>query len=138
MNSNEDNPYYSMIGMMRKAGKESNGSPFFIGTVKATAPLTVQVGDIPITRKNMKINRHLLKGYTRQMRLDTTEGTGTTAAESYSTSDEEAFRSHSHGQQTIGIPNGTFTTLDDFSVGDEVLLLVSADDQQYVLICKLA
>ena len=136
MSSAEDNPYLSFIEMMRKAC--GGVSPFLIGKVTATAPLTVQVGDIPITRKNMKINKHLMTGYARQMRLDSTNATGATAAESYSTNDEEAFRSHSHGQQTIGIPNGTFTTLDDFSVGDEVLLLVSADGQQFILLCKLA
>lgn len=137
MSCGEDNPFYSMIEIMRKT-KGQNIAPFLIGKVTATEPLTVQVGDIPISRKNMKINKHLLTGYTRRMRLDTTEATGRTAAESGGSGSYEAFSSHSHGQSTIGIPNGTFTTLDDFGVGDEVLLLVSEDGQQYILLCKLA
>ena len=133
----EDNPYYSLIGMMQDEGKVFNPTPFFIGKVTATEPLTVQVGDIPIERKSMKINTFLLKGYQRRWNLALTEAIGSTDSQSGGGGDS-AFASHAHGQETIGIPDGTFTALDDFKVGDEVLLLVSADGQQYVLLCKLA
>lgn len=132
-----DDPFLSLIGMMRKEGEESNPVPFFIGEVTAAEPLTVQVGDIPITRESMKINTFLLKGYQRRWSLATTEAAGETASASGGSGDS-SFASHSHGQKTIGVPDGTFTTLDDFRVGDEVLLLVSADGQQYILLCKLA
>ena len=133
----EDNPYLSIIGMMQKHGKAFNVSPFLIGKVMKTEPLTVQVGDIPIERKNMKINTFLLKGYQRRWSLATTKADGSTDSQSGGGGDS-AFASHAHGQETIGIPDGTFTTLDDFKVGDEVLLLVSADGQQYILLCRLA
>lgn len=133
----EDNPYYSLIGMMQEEGRTFNPIPFFIGKVTATEPLTVQVGDIPIERKSMKINTFLLKGYQRRWNLALTEAIGSTDSQSGGGGDS-AFASHAHGQETIGITDGTFTTLDDFKVGDEVLLLVSTDGQQYVLLCKLA
>lgn len=112
-----DNPYYNFAEMMR-GGKPNMGAPFLIGTVTAIEPLTVKAGDIPITRKNMKINSQLLAGYTRRMNLSTTAATGATSG-------------------SISIPSGSYTTLDGFSVGDEVLLLVSEDGQQYILLCKL-
>ena len=85
MSSKEDNPFYSMVEIMRRA-KGQSASPFLIGEVTATAPLTVQVGDIPVTRKSMKINSQVLNGLER---------------------------------------------------GNEVVLLESADGQQYILLCKV-
>ena len=90
MSCGEDDPFYSMIEIMRRT-KGQSLPPFLIGKVTVTAPLTVQVGDIPITRKNMKINKHLMTGYARQMRLDSTNATGATAAESYSTNDDTIY-----------------------------------------------
>lgn len=108
-----------------------------IGKVETAAPLRIQAEDILITRENMKINTFLLAGYTRRWRLAETNATGITA-ETAGGGSYEAFSSHAHAQSTLGIPDGTFTTLDDFAVGDEVLLLESRDQQQYILLCKLA
>ncbi len=85
MSCNEDNPFYSLVEIMRRA-KGQSASPFLIGKVTATAPLTVQAGGIPITRKNMKINSQVLNGLERE---------------------------------------------------NEVVLLESADGQQYILLCKV-
>lgn len=134
MSSAEDNPYLSIIEMMRKAG--SGGSPFLIGKVTATAPLTVQVGDIPITRKNMKINSMLLSGYSRSIAIGETGATGTTGNTSGG-SNEASFASHGHSIQSVGIPDGRMVWTDGLQVGDEVLLQVSADGQQYILIAKV-
>lgn len=133
--SEADNPYYNLIGMMQgQMGDKS--APFLIGEVEATAPLKIRVEDISITRENMKINTFLLAGYQRRWKLTETAATGQTA-QTGGGGGYEAFSSHSHAQQTIGIPDGTYTTLDDFAVGDEVLLLESRDKQQYILLCKV-
>ena len=84
----------------------------------------------------MKINSFLLKNYQRRLNLATTGATGVTNTKSGGGGDD-AFASHAHDQNTIGIPAGTYTTLDDFAVGDEVLILVSADKQQYIIVCTL-
>lgn len=137
MASNEDNPFLSLVGFMREQGEINNPVPFYVGTVATAEPLTVQIGDITISRDVMKVNAFLLKGYSRRLRLDETGATGQTEEKSDDRDSYEAFSSHSHNQRTIGIPDGTYTTLDDFSEGDEVLLLMSADQQQFILICKL-
>lgn len=136
--SNEDNPFFTIIGMMKGQKEDNDSVPFLIGTVVSAAPLAVKVGDITIDRSSMKINSFLLRGYQRRLRLDTTAATGQTAERGGGGGGYEAFSSHSHEQSTIGVPDGTFTTLDDFFVGEEVLLLRSADQQQFILLCKLA
>ena len=135
--SNEDDPFYSMIGMMRKEGMVGNTVPFLIGTISSTDPLLVRVMGNQIGRENLKINTFLLEGYERRMQLATTQAVGQTTSRSGG-GGYDAFASHEHAQSTIGIPDGTFTTMDAFAIGDEVLLLVSEDGQQYVLVCKLA
>lgn len=134
--ANEDNPYMDFIGIMRREGAANNPVPYMIGTVVSVSPLMVQVGEVKISRKDMKINTFLLTGYKRRLNLATTGATGQTQ-ETGGGGGYEAFSSHSHAQQTIGVPDGTFTTLDDFFIGDEVLLLVSNDQQQFILLCKL-
>lgn len=138
MANSEDNPFLSMIGIMRAQGEINNPVPFYIGTVATVSPLSVRIGDITIGRELMKVNTFLLKGYSRRMRLAETAATGQTEEKSGGGGGYEAFSSHSHQQKTIGIPDGTYTTLDDFSEGEEVLLLMSADQQQFILLCKLA
>ena len=57
-----DNPFNNLLEIMQGEGEQSGGTPFFIGTVKATNPLTVEIGDITITRENMKLNESLSNG----------------------------------------------------------------------------
>lgn len=130
MASKEDDPYFSMVGMMQKEGAEKNPVPFLIGTVTAAEPLQVKVMDAVIGREQMKVNAGLLAGYSRTMRLGTTGATGSTTSGGGGTS-------HSHGISSIGIPGGSFTTADGLQTGDQVLLLMSKDQQQFVLLCKL-
>ena len=126
MYNENDNPYNNFLGIMREQGEINNPVPFLIGEVKTANPLTVAIGDFVLERKDLKINSFLLKNYQRRLNLATTGATG-----------DDAFASHAHDQNTIGIPAGTYTTLDDFAVGDEVLILVSADKQQYIIVCTL-
>lgn len=135
--SNEDNPFFTLAGIMQGQREANKTVPFLIGTVVTAAPLAVKVGDITIDRSSMKINSFLLRGYQRRLRLDTAVATGQTAERGGGGGGYEAFSSHSHEQSTIGVPDGTFITLDDFAAGDEVLLLQSEDQQQYILVCKL-
>lgn len=136
MAKNDENPYGSLIGMMRKEGAADNPVPFLIGTVETVAPLAVRVGDIVVEREDLKINSFLLKGYERRWSLAITNAEGETQATSGG-GNYEAFSSHTHMQNTIGIPDGTYTTLDDFVVGEELLLLMRQDQQQFIVVCKL-
>lgn len=131
-----DDPYFNWLEMIRREGASAVDAPYLIGTVRSAAPLKIQVGELEIERKRLKINSFLLSGYQRRWSLALTAATGQTDSRSGGGGDE-AFSAHAHGQQTIGVPDGSFTTLDDFFVGEEVLLLRSADGQQYILVCKL-
>lgn len=132
----EDNIYGNFLQLMQEIGEEQISAPFFIGTVTQAEPLVITLGEISIERRNLKVNPALLAGYRRRLRLDTTKATGETAQRSGGSGDA-AFSSHSHGQNTIGVPDGTFTTLDTLKVGDEVVMLMSADGQQYIVLCKV-
>ena len=127
MYNENDNPYNNFLGIMREQGEINNPVPFLIGEVKTANPLTVAIGDFVLERKDLKINSFLLKNYQRRLNLATTGATGVTKTKSGGGDD----------QNTIGIPAGTYTTLDDFAIGDEVLILVSADKQQYIIVCTL-
>lgn len=132
----EDNVYGNLLQLMQEIGAEHSPAPFFIGTVAQAEPLVITLGEISIERSNLKVNPALLAGYCRRLRLDTTAAIGETAQRSGGSGDA-SFSSHSHGQSTIGIPDGTFTTLDTLKVGDEVVMLMSADRQQYIVLCKV-
>ncbi len=57
-----DDPFNNLLEIMENAGEPNSGAPFFIGTVRTSNPLTVEIGDIAITRDNMRINQTLSSG----------------------------------------------------------------------------
>lgn len=132
----EDNPYISFVGMMRTEGAVNNPVPFFIGHVVSASPLRVQIGDIVIEREGLLVNELLLRGYTRHLQMGLTSVTGITGTRSGG-SGYDSFTSHNHDMNTLGIPDGTFTALDGLSAGDKVLTIISSDQQQIVVVCKL-
>lgn len=134
----EDDPYLSFVGVMQEEGAVRNTSPYLIGEVKSTEPLVVRTEEVELTREDMLINEFLLTAYKRKLRLDITQAEGVSQSSSGgSGSGSDSYASHNHGMNTIGIPDGTFTTLEDFAIGDLVLLLMSSNQQQFILVCKL-
>ncbi|MBR4934501.1 MAG: DUF2577 family protein [Anaerotignum sp.] len=102
-----DDPYQSIVEMMREEGGADKGaSPYFIGEVVTASPLVIKIGDLQIERKNIKVNAFLLSGYTRRMSIT-----------------------------SIGF--STCTTQDSLSAGTKVLMVQSADQQQFIVICPL-
>ena len=133
-----DDPYQSLVQIFREEGGAGlPESPYYIGEVVTSAPLVIKIGDLQIEQKNMKINAYLLPGYSRQMSLTITGASGQTREESGAGGSYDAFASHSHSMGTVGFPNGTMTTLDTLKVGTKVLMLASADQQQFIVICPL-
>lgn len=137
MPTKEDDPFRSMVGMMRKEGETNNPTPFFIGEVVQPKPLRVKIGEIEIGREQMKVCSSLMGGFTQRLNMGETATTGTTNAVGRGGNDAQAFYSHSHAVVSVGVPDGTFTLLDDLKIGDEVLMLMSADQQQFVCVCKV-
>ncbi len=137
MATKEDDPFRSMVGMIQKEGSVHNPTPFFIGIVKQAKPLRVLVGDIEIGREEMKVCSSLLGGFSQRLSMGQTNASGNTQNMAQHQNQSEDFASHSHDIVSVGIPNGTFTLLDDLKVGDEVLILMSQDQQQFVCVCKV-
>lgn len=131
-----DNPFITTIKLMRQNGEVNNPTPFFIGEVTSITPLIIQVGDIQLEREDVLINEILLAGYERKLELYTTNATGQTVNSSGGSGYAE-YASHSHGISNIAIKDGTYKTLDDFTKGDKLVLLMSQDQQQFVVLCKV-
>lgn len=132
----QDNPYLSFVQSMREEGAASNPTPFLIGEVLHHNPLLIQVGEIQLEREDVLINEFLLAGYERRLQLNVTTATGNTDSTSGGSGDD-SFASHSHVVSTIGIKDGAYKTLDDFSKGDKLLMLMSQDQQEFVVVCKV-
>ena len=137
MATKEDDPFRSMFGMIQQEGSVSNPTPFFIGKVTQAAPLRVLIGDIEIGREQMKVCSSLLGGFSQQLCMGETTASGKTQNMEQHKNKSEDFASHSHDIVSVSIPNGTFTLLSDLRVGDEVLVLMSQDQQQFVCVCKV-
>lgn len=133
---NLDNPFITTIKLMRQNGEINNPTPFFIGEVISASPLLIQVGDIQLEREDVLINEMLLSGYERKLELHTTNATGQTASSSGGSGYAE-YASHSHSISNIAIKDGTYKTLDDFLKGDKLVLLMSQDQQQFIVLCKV-
>lgn len=137
MATKEDNPFLSMVSVMQQEGSRNNPTPFFIGIVTRSSPLRVRIGDIEIGREQMKVCSSLLVGFSQQLSISETAASGSTKKISHNSQEVDAFYSHSHDIMSVSIPNGTFTLLSNLQVGDEVLILMSADQQQFVCVCKI-
>ena len=125
MNDN-DNPYVSLIEGMRVEGSVNNPVPFMIGIVKSTSPLIVQVGEIEFDEEDLLINDFLLAGYKRKVKINASSVSGNVITE------------HGGTLNSFNMSSGELETLDDvFKKGDRVVALISQDQQQIVIICKV-
>lgn len=67
-----DNPYLTILDVMKKQGQNENPS---ITLGKVINPTTVQVGDLQITKENLYFADYLLKGYKRELNVNGTSNT---------------------------------------------------------------
>ena len=56
----EENPYAGILEVVRTDADARSASPWVIGTVAATAPLTVMLGGIPLSGADLLVNPQLL------------------------------------------------------------------------------
>lgn len=126
MAGNEDNPYMSMIGIMRRQGEMNNPLPFLLGLVTGAEPLVIQVEGVPYQREDFLINDALLKGIGYQERI-----TAQTVSGEVSVAGEKGTLN------SFSMTEGTVTRLSGLQAGDRVIILVSADRQQMVVLCRV-
>lgn len=116
----EKNPYITLAGAF--AGGSGGFPPFRLGKVTGTEPLTVNVAGAEIS-EGIYINAALLPDQTRK--YDLTEGTLTIRTATSSVSGKADGQDLVLKTKDLGI-----------AAGDEVLLM-SGDDQTFILICKV-
>ncbi len=117
----EENPYAGILEVVRTDADARSASPWVIGTVAATAPLTVMLGGIPLSGADLLVNPQLLP-HEETAALSELKGS-------------------LEGSPAVSVTNGSLggkSLLGGVLVpGDRVAMLASADGQQYVVICKV-
>lgn len=119
-----DNPYLNLAEMMKK-NKGTNIVPFFIGKVISANPLLVQAGNIQLERDDMLINEFLLKNHKRKVHIKSKN------------MDADLNSKKDFKVSNIDMYESEIETEDDFKAGEQVVLLMSTDQQQFVLLCKV-
>lgn len=117
------NPYSHIVNMMRQQGAKDNPQPVQLAVVISAEPtLIIKLGDLQLDSDNLLIADYLLDGYQRIESLSSTPATGTTDIGSVT---------------SIGYDNGTVTYKTNLSAGDVVAVLPTADQQTYIVFCKV-
>lgn len=120
----QDNPYLNLLEIMQNQSRETPKS-FIIGNVLSADPLSIKVAEnIILDKEDMLINDFLLAKYNRKIKIKGTSVNGSVSPEGTLTSFDMA--------------EGEVETLEDYlKAGDKVILLLSEDQQQFILLCKV-
>lgn len=120
----QDNPYLNLLEIMQNQSKEIPKS-FVIGSVLSAEPLNIKVAEnIILDREDMLINDFLLAKYNRKIRV---KGNGINEGVSPEVS-----------LTASDMTDVEVETLEDsLKAGDKVILLLSEDQQQFILLCKV-
>jgi hypothetical protein len=62
----QQNPYSTLINMIKKYGAAYNPPSIQLGEVLSDSPLLIKVGDLQLNSKNLLISDYLLKDYERK------------------------------------------------------------------------
>lgn len=122
--SKVDNPYMNLAEIMKNS-KGTETVPFFIGKVISAEPLLVQAGNIQLERDDMLINEFLLKNHKRKVHIKSKN------------MDADLDSKKDFKVSNIDMYESEIETEDDFKAGEQVILLMSIDQQQFVLLCKV-
>lgn len=117
----EDNPFAGILDVVRTDADERSMSPWAIGTVAAVAPLTVMLGNLPLTGADLLVNPQLLP-HEETAALSELKGS-------------------LEGSPAVSVTGGSLEGKallgGVLAPGDLVAMLASADGQQYAVICKV-
>lgn len=134
---NEQNARDPFVGLTRffdGRAKDQIPAYYTIGKVTAVSPLTVRAAGMDLDREDLRIAQHLLPGEPEQL-LKKEWGVETILP-------EETFYGHckcslSTGDAWVTRPQETVRGAVPLAVGDEVLLIPSADGQLYYIVDKM-
>ncbi|APM40540.1 DUF2577 domain-containing protein [Clostridium kluyveri] len=119
---NIKNPYNDILLKMRSQGAAYNPPSIDIGKVISSDPLTIQINDTPLTKKNLLVSDFLLANYKRRIKIPSTSATGSTTDGSIT---------------SIGIPDAELNFIEGLKKDDMVACLATPDGQKYIVLCKV-
>lgn len=137
--SNEDNPYYTLLELMAAQGSINNPIPFLLGKITSVEPLLIQVNDLQLEREDLLISTRLLdKSKKVKIIANKVEGTVTGSISGTCSGVDGGSVSGSivDGKLNgLNMSEGNIELLDPiFTIGDSVILLMSSDQQTFVLL----
>lgn len=120
----QDNPYLNLLEIMQNQSKETPKS-FVVGDILSSEPLSIKVAEnIILDREDMLINDFLLAKYSRKIKFKENSVNGSIPL-------EKSLASSDMTEREIE------TLEDSLKDGDKVVLLLSEDQQQFILLCKV-
>lgn len=129
----KDDPYSTLVRIMREQGAKYNPPTIQIGKVIAPPPnLVIKIGDLQIDKDNILIADYLLPNYQRQISIPMTSGAGTMSSEIVG--DHGA---HTHTIYQLEISQGEIQILDTLKTGDLVAVMPTGDRQTYIVLAKV-
>lgn len=118
----ENNPYYTLAQQMEPS---DNIQQVNIGKVISVSPLLINCNGIQLDRDDLLINKDLLKGTKRKVKIKATDVTGSLNTD------------HGGTLESFDMDNGELENIEDnFKVGSTVVLLTN-DNQQFYLIYEV-
>lgn len=128
----KDNPYSTLIRIMREQGAKYNPPSIQIGQVISPPPnIAIKIGDLQVDKDNILIADYLLSDYRRQIAIPETTATGTMTTEL-----ADSPYVHAHTITEVGIQGGIQFT-DTLKQGDVVAVIPTEDRQTYIILAKL-
>lgn len=120
----EDNVYFTLAEKL--TGLKSDVSTgIYIGNVTSVSPLLIICEGLQLDRKDLLINKDILKDTKRKVKVVASEVTGNVKTE------------HGGTLDSFSMAEGTVTNIENkFSVGSKVVLL-SQDNQKFILLCEV-
>lgn len=127
----QDNPFATIIGIIRKEGSAYNPPAIMLAEVLSPPPgLLIKAGDIQIGNPNILIADYLLPGYQRQY-SQTGEGTIITKTPPSPIEFSEYTVLESLAD------SGQITWTDTLKTGDTVAVMPTYDGQTYIILAKV-
>jgi hypothetical protein len=137
------NPYSDIVKIMQDQGAKYNTPYIQLGVVISPDPLTIQVGDLQVSKDNLMVADYLLPNYARK--YTATGNIQLTESGSIGATDGTVvgpYGSHTHNVITTNLntnntQNGDITLTDGFNANDVVALSPTLDGQTYIVFARL-
>lgn len=119
----EDNVYFTLAQQFK--GLKSSPIQIYVGSVTSIAPLLINCAGMQLDSKDLLINKDILKGTKRDVKITADEVTGNVVTE------------HGGRLDSFNMSSGTIENMEDkFEIGSEVVLMTE-DNQKFILLCEV-